>query len=80
MGGIGLGICVCLFLFMLIQFSKLSVLSEMSEELLQHFVDPVTLQHPGGHFIPASGPQKKVYQAFLQKMISNKKEKSSKCY
>ena len=44
----------------------------MSEDLLQYFEDPVTLQHPGGHFIPAAGPQKKVYLEFLDKMIENK--------
>ncbi|XP_064648084.1 esterase OVCA2-like [Lineus longissimus] len=45
---------------------------EMSEELLPHFVNPITLQHPGGHFIPASGPQKKVYLEFLKDMMARK--------
>ena len=47
-------------------------LSEMSEELLPYFVDPSTLQHEGGHFIPTGGPQKKIYTEFLQKMIDHK--------
>lgn len=42
---------------------------EMSEDLLQYYVDPVTLQHEGGHFIPTGAPQKKVYTEFLQKML-----------
>ncbi|XP_048756066.2 esterase OVCA2-like [Ostrea edulis] len=47
---------------------------EMSEELLQYFVDPKTLQHSGGHFIPVSGPQKKVYLEFLQPYLDRKKD------
>ncbi|ESP03179.1 hypothetical protein LOTGIDRAFT_224587 [Lottia gigantea] len=45
---------------------------EMSEELLVHYENPVILEHPGGHFIPASSPQKKVYVDFLERMIENK--------
>jgi len=44
----------------------------MSEDLLQHFEYPTTLQHPGGHFVPASGPQKPVYTAFIQQMLDQK--------
>lgn len=51
--------------------------SEMSEDLLQYFEDPVILQHPGGHFIPAGGPQKKIYLEFLDKMLENKTTVSS---
>jgi hypothetical protein len=47
----------------------------MSEDLLQHYKEPVVLQHQGGHFIPASSPQKKVYQEFLDQMIARKKTK-----
>lgn len=50
------------------------LLTEMSEELLQYFVDPKTLQHSGGHFIPVSGPQKKVYLEFLQPYLDRKKD------
>lgn len=46
--------------------------SDMSEDLLQYFENPETLQHEGGHFVPASGPQKPVYTAFLQKMLEKK--------
>ncbi|KAM8975229.1 esterase OVCA2 isoform 2-T2 [Pelodytes ibericus] len=37
----------------------------MSQELACHFEKPVTLTHVGGHFVPASAPQKKVYFEFL---------------
>jgi hypothetical protein len=47
-------------------------LTEMSEDLLQYFVNPKTLEHPGGHFIPVSGPQKKVYLEFLQPYLDRK--------
>ncbi|XP_069111108.1 esterase OVCA2-like [Argopecten irradians] len=48
---------------------------EMSEELLPYYSDKVTLEHPGGHFIPASGPQKKVYTQFLDQMLEKKKRR-----
>ena len=48
---------------------------EMSEDLLQYYVDPCVLRHPGGHFIPASGPQKQVYGNFLSKMMDRKKKR-----
>ncbi|CAH1799337.1 unnamed protein product [Owenia fusiformis] len=41
---------------------------EMSEELLGSFREPTILQHKGGHFIPATSQQKKVYLEFLDKM------------
>ncbi|CAH2219953.1 esterase OVCA2 [Pelobates cultripes] len=37
----------------------------MSQELVLHFEKPVTLTHAGGHFVPASAQQKKVYLEFL---------------
>ncbi|XP_067866781.1 esterase OVCA2 [Heterodontus francisci] len=40
---------------------------EMSQELSTSFVDPVVLTHPGGHFVPASAPQKPVYLEFLER-------------
>lgn len=49
---------------------------EMSEDLLQYFVEPNILQHEGGHFIPASAPQKKVYTEFLQRMLDSQEKKS----
>ncbi|XP_053373634.1 esterase OVCA2-like [Mercenaria mercenaria] len=49
---------------------------EMSEDLLQYFIEPRILQHDGGHFIPASAPQKKVYTEFLQEMLDRKQNKS----
>ena len=48
----------------------------MSEDLLQYFVEPKALRHEGGHFIPASSPQKKVYTEFLQEMLDKKETKS----
>jgi hypothetical protein len=58
-----------------IDFRNLNIkfsISEMSEELLQYFVNPTILQHTGGHFIPASSPQKKVYLEFFKAMIARK--------
>lgn len=49
---------------------------DMSVELLQLYVEPVTLSHPGGHFVPAAAPQKKVYVEFLNDMLRLKKERS----
>ncbi|XP_033762026.1 esterase OVCA2-like isoform X2 [Pecten maximus] len=49
---------------------------EMSEELLPCYTDKVILQHPGGHFIPASGPQKKAYTQFLDQMLERKKSRT----
>ncbi|XP_053313080.1 esterase OVCA2 [Spea bombifrons] len=37
----------------------------MSQELALHFEKPVILTHGGGHFVPASAPQKKIYFEFL---------------
>ncbi|XP_062448565.1 esterase OVCA2 [Rhea pennata] len=39
----------------------------LSYELAQHFVEPVVLTHPGGHFVPAAAPQKKAYLDFLDR-------------
>ncbi|KAM4797007.1 esterase OVCA2 [Rhinophrynus dorsalis] len=43
---------------------------DMSQELASHFENPVILTHAGGHFVPASAPQKKVYFEFLDKFIT----------
>ncbi|XP_061460785.1 esterase OVCA2 [Rhineura floridana] len=43
--------------------------AEMSRELASHFTEPLTLTHPGGHFIPASAPQKTAYLEFLDQFI-----------
>ncbi|XP_069767900.1 esterase OVCA2 [Narcine bancroftii] len=40
---------------------------ELSQQLSTSFVNPVVLTHPGGHFVPASAPQKQVYFEFLEK-------------
>uniref|UniRef100_UPI0035902CBB esterase OVCA2 n=1 Tax=Myxine glutinosa TaxID=7769 RepID=UPI0035902CBB len=40
---------------------------EMSEELLECFREPVVCTHSGGHFVPASPPQKKIYLNFLER-------------
>lgn len=45
---------------------------DMSEELLACFKDAHTIQHPGGHFVPASGPQKKLYIEFLEPWLQQK--------
>ncbi|XP_006007486.1 esterase OVCA2 isoform X2 [Latimeria chalumnae] len=38
---------------------------EMSRDLTSCFTDPLVLTHQGGHFVPTSAPQKKVYCEFL---------------
>ncbi|KAL4222813.1 Ovarian cancer-associated protein 2 [Mactra antiquata] len=45
---------------------------EMSEDLLQYFVEPRTVQHSGGHFIPVTSAEKKKYTEFLQEMLDKK--------
>lgn len=40
----------------------------MSVDLLDYFQDAAILKHEGGHFVPASGPQKPHYIQFLEKM------------
>lgn len=42
---------------------------ENSEDLLKHFPNYTTLNHPGGHFVPTQAPQKKVYIEFLEQFI-----------
>ncbi|XP_075445413.1 esterase OVCA2 [Ascaphus truei] len=37
----------------------------MSQDLASHFEKPVILTHAGGHFVPATSLQKKVYLEFL---------------
>ncbi|RUS79726.1 hypothetical protein EGW08_012499 [Elysia chlorotica] len=44
------------------------VSNEMSEELLQYFDNPKVWIHPGGHFVPATGPQKHMYVDFFKEM------------
>ncbi|XP_075296427.1 esterase OVCA2 [Opisthocomus hoazin] len=39
----------------------------LSRKLARHFVEPVVLAHPGGHFVPAAAPQKKAYLDFLDR-------------
>jgi len=41
---------------------------EMSEELQTYFSSVETLRHSGGHFVPATGEDKKVFVNFLVKM------------
>lgn len=42
---------------------------ENSEDLLKHFSNHTTLNHPGGHFVPTQAPQKKVYIEFLEQFV-----------
>lgn len=42
---------------------------ENSEDLLKHFSNHTTLNHPGGHFVPTQAPQKKVYIEFLEQFM-----------
>ena len=41
---------------------------EMSEDLLKYFSNTEVLRHAGGHFVPATGEQKKAFVAFFEKM------------
>ncbi|NXN96843.1 OVCA2 Esterase, partial [Rhinopomastus cyanomelas] len=43
------------------------IAASLSRELAQHFVEPVILNHPGGHFVPAAAEQKKAYLDFLDR-------------
>jgi hypothetical protein len=51
----------------------------MSELLMEQFVHTEIIEHPGGHFVPASGPQRQGYINFLEEqkceMESEKKRK-----
>jgi hypothetical protein len=38
----------------------------MSAELSECFENATCLTHPGGHFVPASGPQKSAYLDFVK--------------
>ncbi|KAJ3659414.1 hypothetical protein Zmor_011103 [Zophobas morio] len=40
--------------------------TEMSEALSDAFVEPEIVKHPGGHYVPASAPQKYAYQSFFK--------------
>lgn len=33
---------------------------------MEHFVHTEIIEHPGGHFVPASGPQRQGYISFLE--------------
>ena len=41
---------------------------EMSEDLLQYFTNTDELRHAGGHFVPATGEEKKTFVSFFEKM------------
>ncbi|KAH1179080.1 esterase OVCA2 isoform X1 [Mauremys mutica] len=41
----------------------------LSRELASHFVEPVLLTHPGGHFVPAAAPQRRAYLEFLARFL-----------
>ncbi|XP_022826170.1 esterase OVCA2 [Spodoptera litura] len=45
---------------------------EMSETLANKFNDPVTFEHPNGHYVPVSGPVKAVYEDFLADMYQQR--------
>ena len=48
---------------------------EMSESMVPIFQNAKVLNHPGGHFVPASSAQKKVYLDFLDEMKYLKSER-----
>ncbi|CAH0552761.1 unnamed protein product [Brassicogethes aeneus] len=46
--------------------------TEMSEALSYCFEEPTIVKHPGGHFLPASQPQKHEYQKFFKLQLLRK--------
>ncbi|CAG9766719.1 unnamed protein product [Ceutorhynchus assimilis] len=46
--------------------------TEMSEALSESFEDPMIVIHPGGHYLPASAPQKHEYQKFFKVQMLQK--------
>jgi len=47
---------------------------EMSQALGEVFTDPVTVIHPGKHYLPAAAPQKLAYQTFFKQQFLLKQE------
>ncbi|XP_071481343.1 esterase OVCA2-like [Diadema antillarum] len=47
---------------------------ESSEDMLQYFVDPTIINHNGGHYVPATSAEKKVYLSFLEAQKEKKRE------
>ncbi|CAL8282291.1 unnamed protein product [Arctogadus glacialis] len=41
----------------------------MSRELLPLFREPAVMEHPGGHFVPASSTHRRTYQDFLSRFL-----------
>ena len=50
---------------------------DMGNDLIPLFTDPITVHHPGGHFIPNQPDQRKAYIGFFTKMIEHKKSRSN---
>lgn len=46
--------------------------TEMSEALSNCFENPVIVRHQGGHYLPASAPQKSDYQKFFKTQVLQK--------
>lgn len=46
--------------------------AEFSKKLQSIFVNPRTIEHPGGHYLPAAAPQKASYDEFLKSMLLGK--------
>eukprot|EP00112_Aurelia_sp_Birch-Aquarium-sp1_P022582 Seg641.5 transcript_id=Seg641.5/GoldUCD/mRNA.D3Y31 product="Esterase OVCA2" protein_id=Seg641.5/GoldUCD/D3Y31 len=47
------------------------IAGERSEELSRLFDNPVVLNHAGGHFLPATSKEKKIYQNFLETFVTS---------
>ncbi|KAF5304364.1 hypothetical protein FQA39_LY09743 [Lamprigera yunnana] len=50
----------------------------MSQSLGNVFKKPVTVVHPGKHYLPAAGPQKQIYQQFFIEKFSEKQNRNIK--
>ncbi|XP_028140910.1 esterase AGAP003155 [Diabrotica virgifera virgifera] len=46
--------------------------TDMSEALSNCFEEPFIVRHPGGHYLPASAPQKSDYQKFIKLQLLKK--------
>ena len=47
------------------------VIGGMSSDLVPYFDNPTVVEHPGGHFIPATSKQKEPYMNFIRSFARN---------
>ncbi len=49
------------------------VIGDMSNDLVPYFDNPTVVEHPGGHFIPATSKQKEPYMNFIRAFMRTEK-------